>query len=339
MNCAPVKRNFYVTGASGFLGRRVCSRLAAHGTVRALMRSPVDGPWDAVDPVDLAKDPPPPGALAGVDTVIHLAARTHAVNESGDTEELYRAINVDGTRRLLEAAKTAGVRRFVFVSSVKAMGEGGDGVQDETATPVPATWYGKTKRAAETMAMEGDWTPETVVLRPALMYGMGVSGNVERMIDAVRSGRFPPVPEVGNSRSMVHGDDAADAVVLAATGARAAGRLFIVTDGRPCSTREMYEWICEALGRTSRRRTPPLTMYRGLARVGDVLGRLRGRRWMFDSEAFGKLFGSAAYDSSAICRELGFEPKWTFRTALPAMVSGATDGATDGATESAGQRG
>ncbi len=336
MNDAAVKTSFYVTGASGFLGRRVCSRLAAHGTVRALMRSAVDGPWDAVDMVDLAKDPPPPGALAGVETVIHLAARTHAVDESGDTEGLYRAINVDGTRRLLEAAKSAGVRRFVFVSSVKAMGEGGDGVQDETATPVPATWYGKTKRAAETMVMDGSWPHEAVVLRPALMYGKGVAGNVGRMIEAVRAGRFPPVPEVGNSRSMVHGDDAAHAIVLAATGARAAGRLFIVTDGRPCSTREMYEWICKALGQTPRRRTPPLSMYRGLAKVGDVLGRLRGRRWIFDSEAFGKLFGSAAYDSSAICRELGFEPKWTFRTALPEMVSGATESA---ATDSAGQRG
>ena len=65
-------------------------------------------------------------------------------------------------------------------------------------------------------------------------------------------------------------------------------------------------------------------MYRGLATVGDLLGRLRGRRWMFDSQAFGKLFGSAAYDSSAICRELGFEPKWTFRSALPDMVSAET---------------
>jgi UDP-glucose 4-epimerase len=321
VNDVSLRSRFYVTGASGFLGRRVCSRLAEHGTVRALMRSPGDGPWDAVDVVDLSKDPPPPGALSGVDTVIHLAARTHAVDESGDTEGLYRAINVDGTRRLLEAAKRAGVRRFVFVSSVKAMGEGGGGIQDETATPIPATWYGKTKRAAETMAMEGTWTPETVVLRPALMYGPGVSGNVERMIEAVRAGRFPPVPEVGNSRSMVHGDDAADAVVLAATAGRAAGRLFIVTDGRPCSTREMYEWICEALGQTPRRRTPPLSVYRGLAKAGDLLGRLRGRRWMFDSQAFGKLFGSAAYDSSAICRELGFEPKWTFRTALPEIVS------------------
>jgi len=312
---------YYVTGASGFLGRRVCERLARRGEVRALSRNDAGGAWTGTDLVDLSREAPPEGALDGVDTVIHLAARTHAVDEIGDTEDVYRAINVDGTRRMLEAAGRAGVRRFVFISSVKAMGEGRPEIQNEEATSAPVTSYGRTKRAAETMVLDGSHTPEAVVLRLALIYGPGASGNVARMIDAVREGRFPSVPEVGNLRSLVHVADAADAVVLAATQPQAAGRLFIVTDGRPCSTREMFEWICGALGTQVPGRTVPLIAFRCLARAGDAWGRLRGKRWAFDSNAYDKLFGSAVYDSSAIVDALGFDPKWTFRSALPGIVA------------------
>jgi nucleoside-diphosphate-sugar epimerase len=252
--------------------------------------------------------------------VIHLAARTHAVDELGDTETLYRDINVDGTRRVLEAAAGAGVRRFVFVSSVKAMGEGGPEAQNETSAPAPVTWYGRTKRAAETLVLDGGYVAEPVVLRPALMYGPGVKGNVSRMIDAVRAGRFPPVPEVGNRRSMVHVDDAASAVFLAADEPRAAGRVFIVTDGLPYSTREMYEGICDALGKASPKWTVPVSALGVLARFGDAVGRIRGKRWLFDSDAYDKLFGSAFYDSSAIETTLGFKPRWTFETALPHLI-------------------
>jgi UDP-glucose 4-epimerase len=326
-------KRFYVTGASGFLGRRVCERLSVDGHVRALFRTAAEGPWSGADLVDLSKDAPPERALDGVDTVIHLAARTHAIDEDGDTERLYRELNVDGTRRMLDAAGRAGVRRFVFVSSVKAMGEGGPEIQDETALSLPLTSYGTTKRAAETLVLEGGRTPQAVVLRLALLYGAGVRGNVARMIGAVQSGRFPPVPEVGNRRSLLHVDDAAEAVVLAANEPRAAGRLFIVTDGHPCSTREMYEWICGALGTESPRRALPLVAFRCLAKVGDAYRRIRGRRWVFDSSAYQKLFGSAEYDSTEIERALGFAPRWTFREALPHIVGAVEPGTQDGRGE------
>jgi nucleoside-diphosphate-sugar epimerase len=231
---------------------------------------------------------------------------------------------------MLEAAREANVRRFVFVSSVKAMGEGGPEAQNESATTAPVTAYGRTKRAAETLVLEGSFTPEAVVLRPAMIYGPGAPGNVARMIDAVRNGRFPPVPEVGNKRSLVHVDDAAEAVVLAATVPKAAGRLFLVTDGHPRSTREMFVRISEALGKEVPARAMPLTAFRLLARFGDVLGRLRGKRWSFDTPACEKLFGSAVYDSTAIEQVLGFDPEWTFDSALPDIV-GAAPGASSGA--------
>jgi len=225
--------------------------------------------------LDLSRDPLPSGALDGVDTVFHLAARTHAVDEAGDTEQLYRAINVDGTRKLLEAASAAGVRRFVLMSSVKAMGEKTDEAQNEASPTDPTTWYGRTKLAAEQMVLQGRFVSEPVVLRPALVYGPGVRGNLERMIDSVRSGRFPSVPEVGNRRSLVHVDDVAGAADLAADASGAAGRVFIVTDGRPVSTREMFEWISRGLNRPIPDRTYPLVLFRLLSRAGDTIGRTR----------------------------------------------------------------
>lgn len=320
MTVMPSHRRYYVTGASGFLGRRVCEHLANFGEVRALFRSPAEGPWRRADLCDLAAGPVSAEGFTDVDTVIHLAARTHAVDEYGDTERLYREINVDGTRRVLEAAANAGVRRVVFVSSVKAMGEGGPEAQDEASTPAPATWYGRTKRDAEILVLDGGYVPEPVVLRPALMYGPGVKGNVSRMIAAVRAGRFPPVPEVGNRRSMVHVEDAASAVALAANESRAAGRIFLVTDGRPYSTREMFERICEALGKSPPSWTVPVAVLGVMARFGDAVGRIRGKRWLFDSDAYDKLFASALYDSSAIETTLGFKPQWTFETALPELI-------------------
>lgn len=311
---------FYVTGASGFIGRRLCERLARVGSVRALFRSPAEGPWTLADRVDIAKEDLPPGAIDGVDTVFHLAARTHAVDEVEDSEARYRRVNVDGTKRVLEAASSAGARRFVYLSSVKAMGEGYAEAQDESEHPAPETWYGRTKLEAERLVLDGGYVPEPVVLRPALVYGQGAKGNLERMIDAVRAGRFPPVPEVGNRRSMVHVDDVVSAAMMAAIEPAASGRVFIVTDGQPISTREMYVWICSALDKPVQRWTAPVSLLRGLSKVGDAVGKIRGRRWVFDSDAFDKLFGSAVYDSTAIEKTLGFKPQWTLQTALPHLI-------------------
>ncbi|MDQ7010672.1 MAG: NAD-dependent epimerase/dehydratase family protein, partial [Mariprofundaceae bacterium] len=215
--------------------------------------------------------------------------------------------NTEGTRRLLEAAKAAGARRFVFFSSVKAMGEGGPGCLDETAGCRPETAYGKSKLAAERLVLEGGFVPEPVVLRLSMVYGPATKGNLPKMIEAVRKGRFPPLPETGNKRSMVHVDDVVAAALLAAEKPAAAGQTYIVTDGKAYSTRRMYEWVCEALDKPVPSWHIPVPALKALARMGDVIGRVRGRRFMFDSDALAKLTGSAWYDSGKICRELGFE--------------------------------
>jgi nucleoside-diphosphate-sugar epimerase len=312
----------FVTGASGFIGQVLCRRLQQQGVrVRALVRGAVTGPWDETVTGDLT-GVLPPGALRGVDSVFHLAGKAHALSETRQDGAEYFTVNTDGTRKLLEAAAAERVNRFILFSSVKAMGEGAPECLDESYRGEPVTPYGRSKRAAERLVLDGDYVPHPVVLRLSMVYGATGKGNLPRMIEAVARGRFPPLAELGNRRSMVHVDDVARAALLCAQQARAAGQIYIVTDGKPCSTRELYEWIRAALNRpVASRLVVPHVVLRLVAKVGDGIGRLRGRRFLFDSDALEKLTGSACYSSAKIQRDLGFRPERDLRGSLPEIVA------------------
>ncbi|MDX8401445.1 MAG: NAD-dependent epimerase/dehydratase family protein [Mariprofundaceae bacterium] len=296
-----------LTGATGFIGGRLLSLVGEQGAdIVALGRRAPDGVARFVH-WDMADGAPSAAVLEGADVVFHLAGKAHALSETGQDETAYFRINTEGTRRLLEAAKAAGVRRFVYFSSVKALDED---------TP-----YARSKKAAESLVLDGGFVPEPVVLRPAMVYGPTTKGNLPRMIEAVAAGRFPPIPEFGNRRAMVHVADVASAAWLAGTKPEAAGRVFHVTDGEPYSTRRIYEWICEALGRPLPRWSVPAGALRMLARVGDGIGRMRGRRFVFDSDTLEKLAGSAWYANDALVRELGWRPAHRLRESLPEIIA------------------
>lgn len=317
-------RSSLVTGASGFIGSRLCQRLQAQGVkVRGLMRCAGSGPWEQSVEIDLAESDVPVELMSGVDTVFHLAGRAHALDEIGQEERVYERVNVEGTRRVVDAAIAAGVHRFVFFSSVKAMGEGGDACIDEDFDAMPETVYGRSKLEAERLVAEAGRRHgmRTVSLRLAMVYGPGHKGNLARMLEAVAAGRFPPLPEFGNRRSMVHVDDVVEAALLAATRPEAAGKTYIVAGGEAYSTRRIYELMCEALGRRPARVTAPVGLLRAGAAMGDVIGRARGRRFVFDSDALAKLSESAWYSSDRIERELGFRARRTLEDALPEMVA------------------
>ena len=311
-----------ISGATGSIGRVLCQQLREQGVrVRGGMRHMAEGPWDEVVLFDLATPGLPEDTLAGVDTIFHLAGKAHALSDTRQDEAEYFRINTEGTGTLLEAANGAGVRRFVFISSVKAMGEGGDVCQDESEVCRPESPYGKSKLAAERLVLGGNYVPEPVVLRLSMVYGSSRKGNLPRMIEAVARGRFPPLPEVGNKRSMVHVDDVVQAALLAAEKAAAVGQTYIVTDGHLTSTRQLYEWICEALDKPVPAWTIPIGLLKVLAKVGDGIGGVRGRRFLFDSDALDKLLSSACYSSEKIQRELGFRPTCDLRSALPEIVT------------------
>ncbi|MDX8405218.1 MAG: NAD-dependent epimerase/dehydratase family protein [Mariprofundus sp.] len=307
-----------VTGATGFIGQRLCAALLDKGVkLRVLGRSRpnIDADffyWELTEPLDGK-------ALDGVDTVYHLAGKAHALAETRQDADEYFQINTVATQRLLESSQKAGVKTFIYFSSVKAAGDV-DGLMDESTSTIPDTPYGESKKASEQLLLTGGYVPHPVVIRPAMVYGNTDKGNLPRMIQAVRSGRFPPLPELRNRRSMVHVDDVVRAASFAVEHDAAAGQIYIVTDGRPYSTRQMYEWICEAVHKPVPAWKLPLFILKLLARLGDAIGFIRGQRFIFDTDALGKLTGSAYYSSAKIERQLGFRADRNLHEAMPEIV-------------------
>lgn len=320
-----------VSGASGFIGRRLCVRLCKEGhQVIGLGRGFISADYGKYFSGDITREGDWARALEGVEVVFHLAGKAHALSEVQQDDEDYFRINTVGTENLLKAARRARVRRFVFFSSIKAMsapvvGRGARADAEpqclsEADATNPDTPYGRSKLEAERLVLGGGFVPESVVLRLSMVYGAEAKGNILKMLDAVRRGRFPSLPEVGNRRSMVHVEDVVNAALLSAQHPMAPGNVFIVSDGVGYSTRRIYELMCVAL----QRRVPawhlPIWVLACLGRMGDLIGKARGRRFGFDSDALEKLIGSAWYSSRRIEEELGFRPQWTLERALPEMV-------------------
>ncbi len=288
-----------VTGASGFIG----GRLLAEGD-KALVRRTGTAPGAIVG--DLLSPESLPAACKDVDCIFHCAGYAHAFTTS-DPDAHWR-INFEGTRNLLTAAGEAGVRRFVFLSSVKAMAEPGDACIDEDWPGEPATPYGRAKRAAEQAVLEAGakYGMHVANLRLAMVYGRGGRGNLERMARGIRAGWFPPLPETGNRRSLVHVDDVVAVMRLAAQVPAANGRTYIVADPRAYSGREIYDAIREAVGRAPARWRVPAILLRCGGKLGDGVGRLAGRTLSLNSEVTERLMGSACYSPARIEREIGW---------------------------------
>lgn len=317
-----------VTGASGFIGNRLIERLNREGiSVRALVRKRACAPgWGGhVDVVegDIRDATAMRDIAEGTDTVFHLAGKAHAVAELREDVREYRSAHVEGTRNILESAVAWRCRSFVYFSSVKAMGEESPDCRDELCEPMPETAYGKAKLEAERLVLNraAEAGLKATCLRLPLVYGPGNKGNLQRMLKAIDRGFFPPISNPGNRRSMVHVANVIEAALLAATHPSAAGRCYIVTDARPYSTREIYDLLRKGLGKRPAGWSIPSSIIRRLGYMGDLIGNIRGKRFVFDSAASARLLDSAWFSSERISRELGYRPILDFEDALVEMVS------------------
>jgi UDP-glucose 4-epimerase len=317
-----------VTGAAGFIGQRLVERLLVedHHVVALVHHEP--GPFSSrkhVEQVvgDICDEKLTSTLADGCDTVFHLAGRVHAMSDTSDDAALYESNNLEGTRNIISGAVAAGVSRFVFFSSVKTMGEGGDACLDESFDEQPATAYGRTKLDAERLVFgSGKETGMHVVcLRLPLVYGPGNKGNLYRMIAAIDRGFFPPLPRIENRRSMTHVANVIDAAMTVAVDPRANGRCYIVTDCDAYSTNQLHALIAVALGKRVPKWHVSKSLLEALGLAGDLAGKLTGRRFFFDSDALDKLIGSAWYSSAKITSELGYQPAIKFQDSLPELIA------------------
>lgn len=317
-----------VTGATGFIGLRLVKVLREAGMkVLALSRGGL-GAWADTGVASIAADLTEIRSVSNVctdvDGVFHLAGYAHAGDANdGHAAGVHRQLTVEGTRALLREACRAGVKRFVFVSSVKAMGEGSEECVDETVSASPATEYGRAKLEAEQLVLSCGRSHgmHVCILRLPLVYGPGVKGNLFNMIRAIDCGRFPPLPKVANKRSMVHVDDVVNALRMSFENSKANGEVFLLTDGRVYSTYDIYSSIRRALGKKPVTWAMPLVVLRAVAHIGDTVGHMRSRPFFFDGATLNKLLGSACYSSKKIQQSLGFEPSQTLEAALPEIIN------------------
>ena len=300
-----------VSGASGFIGGRLVRRIrAGQGECLALSRNPDQRPGTVA--ADLSDMPALVAACAGVRRVFHCAGHAHAfASRSGADDTLHWSVNFEGTRNLVQAAGQAGVKRFVFLSSVKAIAEPGGACADEDYPGEPETAYGQAKRAAEeaVLAAGQRYGMHVVNLRLAMVYGSGGRGNLERMGRLVQRGLFPPLPETGNHRSMVHVDEVVAAMLLVADDDRANRRTYIVASPEAPSGRELFDALRLALGKGRCGWAVPEMALRLTACLGDVLEAIMRRRLPLDSEVLERLLGSAWYSPVRIERELGWRAR------------------------------
>jgi nucleoside-diphosphate-sugar epimerase len=310
------KTRVLVTGATGFVGRALLVLLRDQGyAVRAAVRRNGAELPEGIEPVLVGPleeaDTDWRPALAGVELVAHLAARVHVMGESGPAAlERFRRVNVEGTRRLAEAAAAAGVRRFLLMSSVKAVGEGGGTPLTETTPPAPTDPYGVSKHEAEAAvaAVALTSTMEWVALRPPLVYGPGVGANFRTLLGLARRGWPLPLGAVHNRRSLIFVGSLADAAARCLIHPGAANRCFFVHDGEALAVPELIRRLAARFGRPARLVPVPVFALRlaaGLIGAGD---------------RFERLCCSLEVDDSALRCATGWSPPFTAEEGLRVTV-------------------
>ncbi|SDX39746.1 NAD-dependent epimerase/dehydratase family protein [Thiocapsa roseopersicina] len=322
-----------VTGATGKVGRRLVAELLRTGHRVAIVTRSSDvaqtlwpGPGPEIRAADLTNPSSLGSVCDGIDTLFHLAS----YSPRPDEPDIYEApshwpVTAEGTANLMARVAQSGIRRVVYLSSIKAMGDRAGALgrpADESIGPTPDSLYGRAKLAAERSVLElGRATGRhAAVLRLPMVYGLGDSGNIARMVKAVAARRFPPWPRIENHRAAIHVEDAVAAAILVAGRPETAGEVYLVTDGRDYSTRWLYEQSLIALGRPVPRWTVPLPVLRLAAGIGTLGERLTRRRMPLTLDGLGKLTGDAWFSSAKLERALGFRPRLTLESEIPRLV-------------------
>jgi len=284
-----------LTGATGFIGQHLLRELPKRGhRLRVLLRRPAAVPIAAASAVigDLARPRNMAAALEGVDAVIHSAGIAHAM--SGIPEDDYRVVNTEATIGLARAARRAGAKRFIFLSTIRAQcGPATDTVMTEAVEPAPTDAYGRSKLAAERGLAEVDI--DWVALRATLVYGPGVKGNMAQLMRLARSPVPLPLGNLRARRSLLAVENLAAAIETVLATPEPLRRAFVAADPQALTVAEMIAAMRRGLGRRPNMFPLPATLF-------ELMARAVGRE-----EIYRRLSGSLVADPAALIR-LGWAP-------------------------------
>nr|WP_275957799.1 NAD-dependent epimerase/dehydratase family protein [Rhabdochromatium marinum] len=305
-----------VTGATGFVGCTLCPLLTERGLhVIAGRRTPGPLPPGAAAARQLGELAQPPSAaalakaLTGVDSVVHLAGRAHVMRDHAiDPEQVFFATNAQATEHLALAAARASVRRLIFISSIKVNGESTDGRAAFRASdpPAPQDAYGRSKLAAEQTLrrISADTGLEVVIIRPPLLHGPGVKGNLPRLLRLIDLGLPLPFAAIDNRRSLLANTNLCDLIAHCLHHPAAAGETFLAADTEALSTPDLIRLLAAGLHKSARLVPLPPAMLHGMAT-------LTGQQ-----AAIQRLTGSLLIDSRATDQRLGWTPGMTSEISL-----------------------
>jgi nucleoside-diphosphate-sugar epimerase len=309
-----------VTGGTGAVGHRVIEALQAAGAAVRVFALDDPGtrgvPGAEYQQGNVGDRAAVRTAIEGCSGVIHMAALLHVSNPPPSLKARYEEVNVHGTKTVMDEARSAGVSRVVFFSTI-AVYEGGPVIAgkvfSEEDRACSTTYYGESKRRAEELvlgAAAADGKPIGTVLRMAAIYGTRVKGNYRKLAIALARRRFIPVGPGENRRTLVYDRDAAAAAVLALRSPVAAGRTFNVTDGQCHSLKSIIEAMCAALGR----RPPPIALpVRPVSQAANIVqwvSKKVGRPFSIKA-ALDKYLEEIMVNGDAIQRDLGFAPSYS----------------------------
>lgn len=301
-----------VTGANGFIGSALCRHLRESGfLVRQADRVPGRLPPGSTSRLcdlehvllhDRSTEAGVRRVLQNVQTVVHLAARVHVMSEhAADPLAEFRQVNLVWTEQLARLAASQGIRRFVYMSSVKVNGEGNVRPFTEDDVPYPQDPYGVSKWEAEQALarISAETAMETVIVRAPLVYGPDVEGNFLQLLHILNSGIPLPLAAIKNQRSFIYRGNLIDALICCVRDQRAVGQTYLVSDGEDLSTPDLIRRLGNALGRTVRLWPVPLSVLRWIGLVTRKQAVIE------------RLVGSLQVDSSKIRRELDWRPPFT----------------------------
>jgi len=314
---------YFISGASGFIGGKLFNELTQNnvsviGIGRKRIKHQNYIQCDLLDKVGLRS------TLKGVSCVIHCAGYAHAFkNSSSDVREKAWLINYEGTKNLIEISVEMGVKKFINLSSVKAMSEPDSSCVDEEWELNPVSEYGKSKLAAEKIIFElgHKYSVDIINLRLCMVYGFGSNGNLDRMANLTFKHIFPPLPETNNHRSLVHVNDVIAAIIHVANDCRANGETFIVAGPDAPSGREIYNQMRKNYGYKNINFEIPRVALECIAYIFEKIQNITGINMQFNKEILSRLLDSAWYSTKKIENLVNWYPKVTLEVGLQKKIN------------------